>query len=162
MTQQVNYGQVPPVTLGWRIQLALDYADIKQEIIASKFEVSRKTVSRWCNDAGTPPKKFIMEQIAFMCGVSAQWLIDGTADGPQPPDGPGIVRADVAIPRRARLLVVDDDGNLNEEVMQQLAPVVQLKRPVILRLTAECSATLSYRGLIDDSTAPADQRAAAA
>src|SRR5581483_4378618 len=121
MTQQVNYGQVPPVTLGWRIQMALDYAQLKQEVLASKFEVSRKTVSRWCNDAGAPPKKFILEQIAFMCGVSAQWLIDGLTDGPPPPGG-GVVLTGVELPHRARLVVVDGDGEINEEVTRQLAP----------------------------------------
>ena len=153
MTQQVNFGQVPPVTLGWRIQLALDYAQLKQDVIASKFEVSRKTVSRWCNDAGTPPKRFILEQIALMCGVSQQWLVDGVADGPRPPGGSDVVRADVELPRHTRLLVVDEDGTINEEVTQQLAPVTQLRKSLTLRLTAECSA-IELQGTVCASTLP--------
>jgi len=75
-----------------------------------------------------------------MCGVSQGWLIDGMNDAPRPPDGPGVVRADVEIPRRARLVVVDDDGTINEEVTRQLAPVTRLAKPQTLRLTAECAA----------------------
>ncbi len=140
MTQHVNFGQVPPETLGWRIQRALNYAGIKQDTLAAKFEVSRKTVSRWCNDGGPPPKKFILEQIALMCGVSARWLIDGIAEGPHPPGGAGMVSANIAIPPRARLIVVDEQGNEDAAAMQQLAPVTELPRPLILRLTAECAA----------------------
>lgn len=140
MTQQVNYGHIPTVTLGVRIQLALKDAQLTQEALESKFEVSRKTVSRWCNDKGNPPKRFILEQIAFMCGVSQRWLIDGVDEGSHPPDGSGMVSANVEIPRRARLLVVEGDGTINEEVTRQLAPVTGLDETVTLRLTAGCAA----------------------
>lgn len=156
MTQHVNFGQVPTVTLGWRIQLALDYAQLKQDAIASKFEVSRKTVSRWCNDAGTPPKKFILNEIAVMCEVSPRWLIDGIApDGHHPPEAPllggssvglstGLAEQNVVdIPWGARVLVVNDDGIVNEDATRQLADVTQSDQTVTsvtLRLTAECAA----------------------
>ena len=175
MTQHVNLGQVPPVTLGWRIQLALDYAQLKQDAIASKFEVSRKTVSRWCNDAGTPPKKFILNEIAVMCEVSPRWLIDGIApDGHHPPEAPlenssrglsggGLTEQNVVdIPLGARVLVVNDDGLVNEDATRQFADVTQSDqtgKSVTLRLTAECSAGLSYRGLRHDFTAPLGQAA---
>jgi transcriptional regulator with XRE-family HTH domain len=153
MTQQVNFGQVPPVTLGWRIQLALDYAQLKQDVIASKFEVSRKTVSRWCNDVGTPPKKFILNEIAVMCEVSPRWLIDGIApDGHHPleaPGGRGLLEGlaeqnVVEIPRGARVLVVGDDGIVNEDATHQIASLTteseQPAKSLTLRLTAECAA----------------------
>jgi len=77
---------IPELTLGWRLQMALDYAGLKHGDIASKFEVSRQTVSRWCNDVGPAPKKFILNEIARMCGVSPRWLIHGDYTSP---DGPG-------------------------------------------------------------------------
>ena len=89
MTQQVTFGDIPAVTLGWRIQLALDHGQLNQADLMSKFEVSRQTVSRWCNDVGAPPKKFILETIAEMCGVFTVWLIDGLPGlDPPPPARP--------------------------------------------------------------------------
>lgn len=164
MTQQVNFGQVPPVTLGWRIQLALDYAQLKQDAVASKFEVSRKTVSRWCNDAGTPPKKFILNEIAVMCGVSPRWLIDGIAsDGYHPPGAPlkssrglPVEQNVIDIPLGARVLVLGEDGVVNEDATRQLADVTQTDQPVksvTLRLTAGCAANCATGDYEDDFTA---------
>lgn len=85
MTHQVNFVGVPPVTLGWRLQMALDYAGLKQTDLMSKFEVSRQTVSRWCRDVGTPPKRFMLQEIASMCGVSEGWLIEGVSSDGGPP-----------------------------------------------------------------------------
>jgi transcriptional regulator with XRE-family HTH domain len=124
--------------------MALDDARVSQADLMSKFEVSRQTVSRWCNDVGHPPKRFILEAIADMCEVSQRWLIDGIADDAPDPwdDRSGVVRADVEIPQRARLVVVDDDGAVVEDATRRLAPLMLLERPksVILRLTAECAA----------------------
>ena len=71
---------VPPLTLGWRLQRALDYAGISHAELMIKFEVSRQTVSRWCHDVGMPPKRFILEEIAGMCDVSDDWLIGGSGE----------------------------------------------------------------------------------
>lgn len=87
MTEQVDFAKEPELTLGWRIQMALDEGGLKHTDLMSKFEVSRQTVSRWCRDVGTPPKKFVLNEIAVMCGVSARWLIDGLSN--KPPDGDG-------------------------------------------------------------------------
>lgn len=88
MTEQVDFDKEPELTLGWRIQMALDKGGLKHSDVMSKFEVSRQTVSRWCRDVGVPPKKFILNELAVMCGVSARWLIDGPQpQGPTHPDG---------------------------------------------------------------------------
>lgn len=92
MTQQTRrrHDAIPPVTLGLRIRMALDYAGLNQDELMSKFEVSRKTVSRWCNNAGPAPKKFILNEIAVMCDVSPRWLIDGVVPAePSPSRSPG-------------------------------------------------------------------------
>lgn len=86
MSEQTFAAAVPEVTLGWRIQMALDYADLKQTDLMEKFEISRGTASKWCRGVGTPPKKFVLNEIAVMCGVSARWLIDG--ENPRPDEDP--------------------------------------------------------------------------
>lgn len=105
MTVQGDYADVPPLTLGWRIQMALAFGGLKHADLMKKFEVSRETVSRWCRDHGNPPKKFILNEIAVMCGVSPRWLIDGTS-GPEGPDGgsplPGSNRGPLAYLVHAR------------------------------------------------------------
>jgi transcriptional regulator with XRE-family HTH domain len=58
--------------------MAIAHGQVKHSQLMDKFEVSRETVSRWCNGHGAPPKKFILNEIAVMCGVSPRWLIDGT------------------------------------------------------------------------------------
>ena len=85
--QHDDHAGIPPLTLGWRIQLALAYGQLKHADLQEKFEVSRETVSRWCHDHGAPPKKFIINEIAVMAGVSPRWLLDGTK--PDNPDSPG-------------------------------------------------------------------------
>ena len=85
MTIQSDYADVPPLTLGWRIQMALAHGRLKHADLMEKFEVSRETVSRWCRDHGAPPKTFILTEIAIMCGVSPRWLING--ESPRHPGG---------------------------------------------------------------------------
>lgn len=87
MTEQVDYAKEPELTLGWRIQIALDEGKLQHTDLMEKFEVSRGTVSRWCRDVGAPPKKFVLNEIAVMCRVSPRWLIDGPSRDNRPPDG---------------------------------------------------------------------------
>lgn len=82
MSEQLDYAKEPELTLGWRIQMALDEGGLKHKDLMSKFEVSRDTVSRWCRDISPQPKKYVLNEIAVMCGVSARWLIDGPSNGP--------------------------------------------------------------------------------
>lgn len=88
MSEQPDFAKEPELTLGWRIQMALDEGDLKHKDLCSKFEVSRETVSRWCRDIGPAPKKFILNEIAVMCRVSPRWLIEGPPKMP-PPGGNG-------------------------------------------------------------------------
>jgi transcriptional regulator with XRE-family HTH domain len=87
MTISHDHADIPPLTLGWRIQMALAHGQLRHADLMEKFEVSRETVSRWCHDSAKP-KKFIINEIAVMAGVSPRWLIDGTEPDPNgPPDG---------------------------------------------------------------------------
>jgi transcriptional regulator with XRE-family HTH domain len=87
MTIQHDHEGVPPLTLPWRMQMAIAHGQVKHSQLMEKFEVSRETVSRWCNGHGAPPKKFILNEIAVMCGVSPRWLIDGTTADDNPTGG---------------------------------------------------------------------------
>ncbi|HEY9314599.1 helix-turn-helix domain-containing protein [Williamsia sp.] len=99
MTEQTDFAAVPKVTLGWRIQMALDHAGLKQTDLMEKFEISRGTASRWCRGAHPAPKKFILNEIAVMCGVSARWLIDGEDTEPDPDGGNSSSRPDLVSER---------------------------------------------------------------
>ena len=46
MTEQVDFAKEPELTLGWRIQMALDEGGLKHSDLMDHFEVSRGTVSR--------------------------------------------------------------------------------------------------------------------
>jgi transcriptional regulator with XRE-family HTH domain len=87
MTEQVDYAKEPELTLGWRIQMALDKGGLRHTDVMDKFEVSRQTVSRWCRDVGAAPKKYVLNEIAVMCGVPPRWLIDGVSSTVPPDDG---------------------------------------------------------------------------
>ena len=113
MTEQVDFAVEPEFTLGWRIKRALDHAKLDHSDLMAKFEVSRQTVSRWCRDDGPPPKKFILNEIAVMCGVSARWLIDGPqAEHDSGPDGGNGGAQPVVLPYTPRRIPSGPAGGL--------------------------------------------------
>ncbi len=89
MTEQPDFAAEPEFTLGWRIKRALDHGNLDHADLCREFEVSRQTVSRWCRDDGPAPKKFVLNQIAVMCGVSPRWLISGATSPSNSPDDDG-------------------------------------------------------------------------
>lgn len=89
MTQSSDTTQpaaIPAVTLGWRIQMALAQAGLKQTDLMDYFELSRGTISRWCRDEATP-KRHQLQQIALMSGVPFKWLQTGETPTGNAPDG---------------------------------------------------------------------------
>ncbi len=54
-------GQVPALTLGWRLKMSL--GDMAVGDMAVALGVSRATMSRWMADRGSPPKR------AYLCAV---------------------------------------------------------------------------------------------
>lgn len=64
---------VPELTLGWRLRMALDYAELSVNQIARDLEVGRQTVSRWLHDDGAP-KALYIRSWAEICGVDYDWL----------------------------------------------------------------------------------------
>lgn len=78
--------EVPPLTRGWRMQMALTHGHRSVEHMAIKLGVSRSTVSRWINDKGVrQPRQGDMEIWARECRVPLEWLCP-------PEDGPTLVQ----------------------------------------------------------------------
>lgn len=67
--------EVPPWTLGWRLQRSLGHAHVSVEQMAHELGVSRSTISRWMNDRGTPPREIYVKRWAVVCGVPSDWLL---------------------------------------------------------------------------------------
>lgn len=94
---------IPPLTLGWRLQMSLDYAGISTQQMADELGVVRSTVSRWMHDNGAPPRDGFLRLWALRTGVPYEWLRDGVASSGDPagPDrGPGLSAVNGKRPRR--------------------------------------------------------------
>lgn len=85
MSTQTVMGRIPPLTLGWRLQMALREADISVQQMADELGMARTSLSRWLNDRGTPPRAVFVKQWALRTGVPVEWLMHGTVE-PQPDD----------------------------------------------------------------------------
>ena len=80
-------GQVPALTLGWRMKMSL--GDMAAGDMAAALGVNRTTISRWMGDKGAPPKRAYLLQRAMLTGTNSDWLINGWApwdSNPQPTD----------------------------------------------------------------------------
>ncbi|MGH7338909.1 MAG: helix-turn-helix domain-containing protein [Candidatus Rokuibacteriota bacterium] len=89
--------EVPTWTLGWRLQRALDFAGVSVQDMADELDVSRGTISRWCNDHGSPPRSIYLRAWATRCRVPMVWLQYGDdglprVDSNHQPAGSGIER----------------------------------------------------------------------
>lgn len=77
MSTDAATGRVPALTIGWRLQMALNHGGVSHQQMADLLGVNRATISRWCNDRGAPPRTIYLRQWALACGVDADWLITG-------------------------------------------------------------------------------------
>jgi len=71
---------IPPWTLGWRLQRALDWAGISVQQMAGELAVSRQTVSGWMNDRHAP-RVIYLRAWAARCRVPYEWLVSGDEGG---------------------------------------------------------------------------------
>jgi transcriptional regulator with XRE-family HTH domain len=79
--------QIPPWTLGWRLQRALSWADMNTEEMAYELGVARSTVSRWCNDKGHPTRGYL-KLWAQRTRVPLNWLLQGDSGLPRRDSNP--------------------------------------------------------------------------
>ena len=71
---------IPEITLGWRLRIAMERADLKAEEMADELRVHRGTISRWTHDIGSPPRLIYVQRWAELCNVSFTWLAGDLAD----------------------------------------------------------------------------------
>lgn len=85
-------GAIPPLTLGRRLNIAMEFAEVSREQMANEIGVDPATVSRWTHDQfKRPPMRVALQAWARLCGVRESWLIDGQGDIPTPPAFPSPV-----------------------------------------------------------------------
>lgn len=90
MSQETSGDRIPALTLGWRMRMSLDYANISVQQMATQLGVSRTTLSRWMADKGERPKRAYISQWALSTGVPFEWIAEGKMpSGPDDPDGDG-------------------------------------------------------------------------
>lgn len=70
--------EVPRVTLGWRMRMAMEHAGIKRDQMAARMGVTPGTVTRWSHDIGSPPRAIYLEKWAEITGVPLAWLTGNT------------------------------------------------------------------------------------
>lgn len=80
MSDTAAHDDVPQVTLGWRLRIALERADIKAEVMATELGVHRGTITRWTHEIGKPPRPVYLREWAAICGVPYAWLAGDAAD----------------------------------------------------------------------------------
>lgn len=68
--------EAPPLTLGWRLRMAIETAGLTSEELGDMLGVSGMTVRRWTKDTNRPKKAYLL-QIALYCRVPSEWLITG-------------------------------------------------------------------------------------
>ena len=80
-----NAGAVPPLTLGWRMKMAMAQAGLSQRKLADVLDVDKATVNRWVTEQITP-KRWQLMAFAMATGVPFTWLETGKApaDKPEP------------------------------------------------------------------------------
>lgn len=84
MSTQTQTTNIPQLTLGWRLQMAL--GDGSVQALAKELGVTRQTIGRWMHDKGAQPRRAYILQWALITGVDAHWL--ETGEEPDPQRGP--------------------------------------------------------------------------
>lgn len=91
-TQLPQGGAIPPLTLGLRLSIAMEYGEVSREKMADEIGVTPSTITRWTHDQWKrPPMRAALEAWAALCGVDSDWLIYGRGAMPTPPAFPALV-----------------------------------------------------------------------
>ena len=77
MSDMADFEVVPPLTLGWRLKMALDMAGISNAQMAEALGVNRATISRWMADRGAPPRRGYIVAWSNETRVGLHWLESG-------------------------------------------------------------------------------------
>lgn len=76
---------VPPLTIRWRLKMALDHGEISAQTMADELGVHRATLTRWMNVDGVPIRAIYLKQWAIRTGVDYDWLATGHTVSPAKP-----------------------------------------------------------------------------
>jgi transcriptional regulator with XRE-family HTH domain len=74
MSESASNEGIPEITLGWRLRIAMERANLKAEYMAEELGVHRGTITRWTHDIGRPPRPIYLRHWAELCGVRFEWL----------------------------------------------------------------------------------------
>ena len=72
-----EYDRIPPLTLGWRLKMAMDWAGHSREDMATELGVVPSTISRWMNNDDAPPSRGYVCAWATFTHCDFQWLLTG-------------------------------------------------------------------------------------
>ena len=100
MSMYPDSGEIPDLTFGWRLRMAVETSGKSVQQVAEDLGVNRDTIRRWGHDV-TRPKLGMIKQIALATGVPWTWLDSGEvsedlADAPERSDNPDVTVREAA------------------------------------------------------------------
>lgn len=83
---------IPPLTRGWRMQMAMEWAGLSRDDMAHALGVAPTTITRWTHDQGVrQPRRPDMEVWARVCRVPIEWLAPSSDEEmPEQPTVPNL------------------------------------------------------------------------
>lgn len=85
--------QIPELTLGWRLRMAMERSDLDQSRWAEYLGVNRNTITRWTHDK-SPVARGHLVAISLRTGVPIEWIETGRGPESTDPDGGQRARRD--------------------------------------------------------------------
>lgn len=76
MTTDAADTQIPELTLGWRLRMAMERSGVDQREWASYLGVNRNTITRWTHDKGPVARGYLIA-ISLRSGVPVEWIETG-------------------------------------------------------------------------------------
>lgn len=79
-------GVVPELTLGWRLRMAMESADLDQKEWATYLGVDRSSITRWTHDRGPVARSHLIA-VSLRSGVPLEWIESGAVPSGNGPEG---------------------------------------------------------------------------
>lgn len=79
----MEYDRIPPLTLGLRLKMVMDWRGHSRDAMATEMGVSPSTISRWTNEPDPPLTRGMISAWATFTHSDFHWLLTGE----QPADG---------------------------------------------------------------------------
>ena len=144
---------IPEWTLADHLRKARQTTGLNQREFAERLGVKYTAYAQWEADNNRPRDVVLVaKRVEMLTGIPASWTLGVdepiiAPHGNAPSDAArGAITVNLELPQQSRLAVVNADGAVDPEATERLDQFSELKSST-LRLTAGCSAELSYRGL---------------